>query len=134
MKEINRVIGFFFFVVLDYLQFTTFALRLCFSYEKQHFARLFTGTSFACAHSCKNPQTTLPLLETVHRTLSRRQSHPVLRFCFTLRCHSLYFAHAKLSFVQLRATSAFRSLTLSSAYAKSATRSRTPLKKIKYLF
>ena len=112
MKEINRVIGFFFFVVLDYLQFTTFALRLCFSYEKQHFARLFTGTSFACAHSCKNPQTTLPLLETVHRTLSRRQSHPVLRFCFTLRCHSLYFAHAKLSFVQLRATSAFRSLTL----------------------
>ena len=46
-----------------------------------------------------------------------RQSHPVLRFCFTLRCHSLYFAHAKLSFVQLRAASAFRSAP---AYAKSA--------------
>ena len=66
MKEINRVIGFFFFVVLDYLQFTTFALRLCFSYEKQHFVRLFTGTSFACAHSCKNPQATLPLRKTWH--------------------------------------------------------------------
>ena len=37
------------YVVLDYLQFTTFILRLCFSCEKQHSVRLFTWTSFASA-------------------------------------------------------------------------------------
>ena len=141
---------FLFFVgVLDYLQFTTFTLRLCFSHEKQHFVRLFTETSFASAHSCKNPQTTLPLRKTWHLVIvscsfafngttvflfvslnllqrkdlrpqltRARQSHPVLGFCFSLRCHSLHFAHAKLSFVQLRATSTFCSLTLNFSLRK----------------
>ena len=30
--------------VLDYWRFTTFTLRYCFSYEKQHSVKLFTGT------------------------------------------------------------------------------------------
>ena len=45
--------------VLDYWQFTTFTLRFCFSYEKQHFVRLFTGTAFRFANAslqpCQNP-------------------------------------------------------------------------------
>ena len=32
--------------VLDYWRFTTFILRFCFSYEKQHSVWLFTGTAF----------------------------------------------------------------------------------------
>ena len=52
-KKISPTSGLYFLLmagttrlVLDYWRFTTFTLRFCFSYEKQHSVKLFTGTAF----------------------------------------------------------------------------------------
>ena len=125
-KEIDWTIGFFFlYVVLDYLQFTTFTLRLCFSHEKQHSIRLFTGTSFAYASLLQKSANHPPSQENVTFShLFLRQSHPVLGFCFTLCSRSLHFCSRK-KFRSLRSVLLRRSVRLhfTSAYAKSATRS-----------
>jgi hypothetical protein len=134
MKEINRVIGFFF--LLSWI--------IC-SSQPLHFVYVFltkNSTSPGCSQGrvslaltlakIRKPPSLSSKLSTGHFLVGR-----VIPFLdFASHCvvtHFILLTQNCRSFNSVLLRRSVR-LRFTSAYAKSATRSRTPLKKIKYLF